>query len=338
MLRIKKSYCFDDVLLVPKLTNIKSRDEIDLSVDLGKGIKLNIPITSANMKTVTQPKLAAQMCYLGGLGILHRFTANRIIDYRETQTMVNKPINSNVGVSVGIAESEKEFLKALTSETDCKIVCLDIAHAHSTECLNFVEYIAKNYPQLLLVAGNVATAMGAVALASAGADVIKIGIGGGSICSTRSTTGNGVPQLTAISEAYEALDNLQFKNVKVISDGGLKTSGNIVKALCFSDAVMLGTMLAGCNEAPGTIVEVDGHRYKEYVGSSTYKARYIEGITSRVACKGSLADTIEQLCDGIRSGCSYQGVRNLEDLKINPEFVEISNAGLIESNTHSVIK
>lgn len=336
-MKIRKGYTFDDVLLVPKKTDVTSRDEVDLSVDLGKNIKLDIPIISANMKTVTGPQMALQMCYLGGLGILHRFTDDRITDYRKVQTLANRPISNNVGVSVGIAESEKEFLKALTSETDCKVICVDIAHAHSTHCLNFVEHIAKTYPKLLLIAGNVATGKAAEELAAAGADVVKVGIGGGSICSTRGTTGNGVPQLTAIIDAAEALDYRGY-NAKLISDGGIKKSGHVGIALCFANAVMLGTMLAGCDEAPGTVVEIGGHRYKEYVGSSTYKARYVEGITSRVACKGPLTNVLEQICDGVRSCCSYQGVKNLDRLKDAPEFIELSSAGIHESTTHAVIK
>lgn len=347
-MKIRKGYTFDDVLLVPKKTDVSTRDQVDLSVDLGKDVKLDIPIISANMKTVTGPDLAAQMVMKGGLGILHRFTENRIADYKSTSEKYNQlsrhdvwghpaTINYNVGVSVGIADSEEEFLKALTSETDCKIVCVDIAHAHSTHCLNFVEHIAKTYPKLLLIAGNVATGRAAEELAAAGADVIKVGIGGGSICSTRGTTGNGVPQLTAIMDAAEALDYRGY-NAKLISDGGIKKSGHVGIALCFADAVMLGTMLAGCDEAPGTVVEIDGHRYKEYVGSSTYKARYIEGITSRVACKGPLTNVLEQICDGVRSCCSYQGVFNLDRLKDAPEFIELSSAGIHESTTHAVIK
>jgi IMP dehydrogenase len=336
----KKAYTFDDVLLVPKKTSLTSRDEVNLEVNLGKDIKLNSPIISANMKTVTGPKMAAELALLGGLGLLHRFTEDRITDYNDSSFQFQKKLNEtqlnipfNVGMSIGIQESEKEFIDKVANETDCKILCLDIAHAHSENCLRFVEWISNYYPSFLLIAGNVATGMGAVELAEAGADVVKVGIGSSAICSTRVQTGNGVPQLTAIMDAAHEIDKRKL-NVKLISDGGLKTVGSICKALCFTDAVMLGTMLAGCEESPGKIIDVSGVKYKEYIGSSTYKQRYIEGVTSQVKYSGYLKDIVESIHDGVRSCCSYQGVRNLNDLKINPEFVEISNAGLIESKTH----
>lgn len=351
MIKIRDGLCFDDVMLIPKYSDVSSRKLVDLSVDLGKGIKLEIPIISANMSNVTGVDMAIALANLGGLPILHRFypTAEEQISNFK---LVKKSVEL-VGCSVGVQADDVSLTDALV-DNGCKILCVDIAHGDSAHGSKMTEYIAKKYPEVLLISGNVATHWGAVTLHNAGADVIKVGVGGGSLCTTRIETGNGVPQLTALDDVYgysrevetirvvtpkSGHDEMRFtgkRRFKVIADGGIRRAGDIVKALCFADTVMLGNLLAGTDEAPGNIITIDGLPYKEYAGSSTHKTGHVEGVAALVRCKGSVAGVIRSLLEGVRSGLSYQGAHNLEELRKFPEFVSISNAGLTESHPHDV--
>lgn len=319
---MKKYLTFDDVLLEPKYSSILSRDQIDLKVNLGKSIELAMPIISANMKHVTEISMAKAVASMGGLAILHRFCSadEQIAMFKE----VNIP--NNTGVSIGL---DINYADKVINETETKIVCVDIAHAHSKNGGDITNYIAKKYPQILLISGNIATKKGAQFLVDNGADVIKCGIGGGSICTTRTNTGNGVPQLSAL---------INCKKFNTIADGGLRTSGDIVKALCFARTCMLGNLLAGTDEAPGSIIEIHGKKYKHYDGSSTFKNSYVEGVKSMVEYKGPVEIVIKSLLDGIKSGCSYQNAYNLDDLRKNPKLIKITNSGLKESNFHDVIR
>lgn len=329
---------FDDLLLIPEHSKISSRSQISVKVDLGKGITLNGPYISANMKTVTGPELAGNM-YNYGMGILHRFDTieNQILNYKKALEYERKYITSlnngvSIGVSVGINSiSENDYL---IQETGTRIVCIDVAHGDHERVLNEITRLATKYTKVLLIAGNVATWAGAKRLSSAGADVIKVGIGNGSLCSTRIETGNGVPQMTALEQCYNAVKDT---NTKVISDGGIKRAGDCVKALCFSHAVMLGSVLAGTDESPGAIL-TDGRKYKEYAGSSTHKTNRIEGVAGLIPYKGPMHNILEVFKEGLQSGLSYQGCDNLVDLRDNPRFVRLSSAGLKESHPHANLK
>lgn len=339
-MNIRPGYVFDDVLLVPRHSTIKSRSDIDLTVDLGKGIVLKNPIVSSNMKHITDVDMAKALTKLGSLAILHRFVKKPeedIWSMFKKATDNNKNKINNIGISVGIQLQDYKIVDSFIGY--CKIYCVDVAHGDTRDCLKMVEYIASNDPSALLIAGNIATKEGALRLHDAGANVIKVGIGNGSICSTRIQTGNGVPQLTALEDVFKASkDKDGQRKFKIISDGGCSKSGDLVKALCFSDAVMLGNLLAGTDEAPGNLVEIDGIQYKEYAGSSTFKTTHVEGVAGVVKTKGPVELVIQKLLEGVRSGCSYQGVSNLEDLKEDPEFVSITNAGLKESHPHDIIR
>lgn len=349
MLNVTPGYTFDDLLLVPKHSAIKSRKNIDLSVDLGKGIKLNHPVVSANMRSVSGPTLAAKIASNGGLAVLHRFhdkLEDHLSNYKKalqkTWDIWDNCKHANIAFSVGVQPSDKEIVDTLINEDIYvddlrRIVCVDVAHGDSLLCANMTEYIAKKYPDVLLIAGNVATAIGAELLYNAGADVIKLNVGNGSLCTTRIKTGNGVPTLTAISNIHEWRVKNNIKDVKLICDGGMRNSGDIIKALIFTDAVMLGNLLAGTDEAPGDIITTEQGTFKQYSGSSTHKTNNIEGVTALTPYKGSVNFIIRDLIQGIQSGCSYQGVSNLNDLKKYPEFISISNAGLIESHPHDVV-
>lgn len=349
MLNITPGYTFDDLLLVPKHSDIKSRQDVDLSVDLGKNVKLEIPIISANMRSVSGPEMVATIASMGGLGVLHRFNDqlhDHLLNYKKalqkTWDIWDDCKHANISFSVGVQQSDKEIVDILINEEIgvddlTQIVCVDVAHGDSTLCASMTEYIAKKYPEVLLIAGNVATASGAELLYNSGANVIKLNVGNGSLCTTRIKTGNGVPTLTAISDIHEWRIKNNIKDVKLICDGGMRNSGDITKALVFTDAVMLGNLLAGTDEAPGDVITTEQGKFKQYAGSSTHKTNNVEGVTALTKYKGSVKYIIEDLIQGIQSGCSYQGVSNLNDLKNEPQFVSISNAGLIESHPHDVL-
>lgn len=343
---IKDGLTFDDVLLVPQHSTVESRSKVDLSVKLGE-MKFRHPIIPANMKTVTGPLMALSVAESGGLAIMHRFMPledqvreiNNIIDHFGPET---------IAASVGIQEADREAVKKLTG-VGCKILCIDIAHGDSEKCIEMVGWIKNNFKNVYLIAGNVATGSGAYRLWRAGADVVKVGVGPGSLCTTRVETGNGVPQLTALMEVaeiqrqlIEVEKNNSYPNEKkrkfpFIADGGIKSAGDIVKALCFADMVMVGNLFAGCVETPGEVMQIDGRQYKNYVGSSTHKTNHVEGVAAIVPAKGKFKDILNKLIEGLKSGCSYQGAHKLEELRDNPEFIRITNAGLKESHPHDVI-
>lgn len=342
-MKVINGYTFDDLLLIPKMSKVKSRQDVSLKSYLGKNIYLDLPICSSNMTNVTEHQMANAMSNHGGMSILHRFCS---ID--EQVLLLKKCNNLNLtGASIGILEESKARLDALVDH-GCKIVCIDVAHAHQIEALKMTEYVAKKYPELLLISGNVVTADAALALYNSGANVIKVGIGNGSICTTRIETGNGYPQLSALEIVYRAslaepkdwLDKAILNNNRkfaIMSDGGIRRVGDIVKALCFSDVVMLGSMLAGTDEAPGEQTLHNGIWHKSYAGSSTHKSKHIEGVKAMVPIKGPVANILSRIIDGLKSGLSYQGALTLLELQKDPEFVLMSNAGLIESLPHDVI-
>lgn len=342
-MNIVKGLTYDDVLLIPKHSKVQSRSKVDLSVKLSEHVNLKIPIISANMKTVTGPQMAAEIVKLGGMGILHRFAdfSTRKSDYLSVCNLFAKDKIHNVGLSIGV---DKDELK-LIQETQAYTVCIDVAHGDHQNCIDQIKRVKDQGIAKTIIAGNVATVEGAERLVKAGADVIKGNVGSGSLCSTRIETGNGVPSLTVMDNISKWLiqynkyiDRVyQRKGVGLICDGGMKTVGDICKALCFADAVMLGNMLAGTDESPGEIISMNELKYKSYVGSSTHKTNRVEGVAGFVPYKGPVKNVIQKITEGIQSCCSYQGVDNLIDLKKDPQFVEISNAGLIESHPHSVL-
>jgi IMP dehydrogenase len=337
VLNVRPSYTFDDVLLVPKFSTIKSRKDVDVSVDLGKGVELGIPIVSANMKNVTGPEMCLKIAELGGLSILHRFFNNPLVDQInifKSCVEKHKSYENHVGVSIGVQKNDLDFV-GIYVDNGIKIICLDIAHGHSQTAIDIITKIKSKYPKVFLIAGNVATPNGFCALAKAGADVVKVNIGAGSSCLTRIETGNGVPQLTALSDCYEAM-NHYYPNVKIIADGACKHTADVVKSLCFSNAVMLGNMLAGSDEAPGELINIEGKTYKSYAGSSTLKKENVEGVSGFVPTKGPVENVINKILQGLRSGCSYQGVSNLVDLRKDPQFSLMSSNGLVESRAHDI--
>lgn len=329
-----RGYTFDDVLLIPKHSTVSSRQDVDLSVLLPKGIELKIPILSANMKTITDIEMSIALANLGGLPILHRFEdyTRLVSKFKSAQSKTT----GTVGASVGIKTEDKALVQDLYN-SGCKVICVDVAHGDHSRVCDFVSFINAKYPDVLLIAGNVATHSGADNLWTAGADIIKVGIGSGALCSTRIETGNGYPQLSSLYN----ICNTYYKprngiDPIFISDGGHTSAGDLVKALCFADLVMIGNLISGTNETPGNLIIEGTKVYKKYEGSSTYKPNNIEGVTALVPYKGSLSKVISKLTDGLKSGCSYQGAHNLSELKHDPQFVIISSSGLRESHPHDV--
>lgn len=343
---IRDGLTYDDVLLVPQYSEIKSRSEIDVSVNLNN-FKYKHPIVVANMKTVIGLEMATTIIQSGGLAILHRFMPlQEQLDI--ISNLINRFGNNNIAVSVGVQQEDKDNISAFL-KTGIKIFCIDIAHGDSKHCVDMIKHIKKINNNVLVIAGNVATGTAAARLWRAGADVCKVGVGPGALCTTRIETGNGVPQLSALIEVAQVRDdmnelertrpdnNLPRRTYYIISDGGLKAAGDIVKSLCFADMVMIGQLFAGTDQAPGDKIEINGRFYKSYVGSSTHKTSHVEGVAAMVPYRGCAENVLIKLLEGIKSGCSYQGVNNLIDLKESPQFVKITGAGLKESHPHDVV-
>lgn len=348
---IKEGLTFDDVLLVPQYSKVKSRStDVDISVKFGS-LEFSHPVTPANMQTVTGFEMAAKIIDSGGLAILHRFDdiKNQIVNAK--YLIGGKDSTKHLAVSIGVQKNDQENVSRFI-DVGVKMFCIDIAHGDSQHCTDMISWIKSNY-DVIVIAGNVATGDGAKRLWKAGADIVKVGVGPGSLCTTRIETGNGVPQLTALMEVAEAqrqmvelwktkdyetyTNSITKRHFPFIADGGIKNAGDIVKALCFADMVMVGNLFAGCEETPGKTFSLDGRTYKEYVGSSTHKTSHIEGVAAMVPTKGKYEEVLNKLLEGLRSGCSYQGAHNLSELKDNPTFIRITNAGLKESHPHDVI-
>ncbi|WP_431028535.1 IMP dehydrogenase [Lysinibacillus sp. LZ02] len=470
---VKEGLTFDDVLLVPAHSEVLPKD-VDLSVQLTPKIKLNIPMVSAGMDTVTESKMAIAMARQGGIGIIHKnmsideqaeevekvkrsengvitnpffltpehqvFDAEHLMgkyrisgvpivnnmddqklvgiitnrdlrfiddyslkidDVMTKSDLITAPVGTTledaekilqqhkieklpivddegkltglitikdiekviefpnaakdkhgrlvVGAAVGVSKDTMVRIQKLV-EAQVDIVVIDTAHGHSQGVLNTIKDIRAAYPELEIIAGNVATAEGTRALFEAGADVVKVGIGPGSICTTRVVAGVGVPQITAI---YDAASVAREQGKSIIADGGIKYSGDIVKALAAGGhVVMLGSLLAGTSESPGETEIFQGRRFKVYRGMGSLgamekgsKDRYFqedakklvpEGIEGRLPYKGPLADTIHQLIGGVRAGMGYCGTANLQDLRENSQFIRMTGAGLRESHPHDV--
>jgi len=349
---------FDDVLLVPQKSDILP-DEVDVKARLTNSIELNIPLMSAGMDTVTEFEMAVAIAREGGIGIIHKSMS--IDDQAEQVSKVKsadllQPTAATdgsgrlrAGAAVGATKDVLNRVKALI-DAGADVVAVDTAHGHSANVINTVKKVKDKYPDLQIIAGNVATAEATEELIKAGADAVKVGMGPGSICTTRIVAGIGVPQLSAIMNCAEIGDKY---NVPIIADGGVQYSGDIVKAIAGGGSVvMIGSLFAGTLESPGNVVSFSGKKFKVYRGMGSTGAmtkgssdRYFqsgskkfvpEGVEGLVAYRGELKDVVYQMLGGLRSGMGYCGVKNLEELRRDTRFVKISNAGLHESHPHDI--
>lgn len=346
--QIIEGLTFDDVLLLPGYADFK-RDEVDLTTVLSSNLILKVPIISSPMDTVTEDEMAITLGKAGGLGVIHR---NLSIGKQVDMVRKVKEKKVKVAAAVGVGEDFKERVKHLV-EAKTDVLVIDSGHGFTKFVIEASQYIKKNYPEIILMAGNIATYEAAKALIKTGVDLLRVGMGPGSICTTRIVTGMGVPQLTAISEAVRACSKTK---VKVIADGGIRQIGDIAKALAFgASAVMLGSLLARFKEAPGKLVQIEGKKYKVYRGMGSISAmkkgsaeRYgyslrkeekklvAEGVEGLIPFEGKLTDFIYQIVGGLRSSFYYIGAKNLKEFQKKARFIKISRAGVLESHPHNV--
>jgi len=339
---IRTGLSYGDVLLVPKRSPVDSRSDVDLSTRLTPGIDLETPLLSAPMDTVTEARTAIALSRAGGFGTVHRF-----MTVEEQARAVERVVDAGerVGAAVGIAEDAvARTATVVDAGADC--VMVDVAHGHLEACLDAVAEIDAEFPDVEIVAGNVATPAGVTDLHGAGADAVKVGIGPGSHCTTRQVAGVGVPQLTAVDDCAERASEL---GVPVVADGGIRTSGDAVKALMAgADTVMMGSLFAGTEEAPTDIVEVDGTRYKRSRGMATTAANEDrsdkeaaeaaptadEGVEALTEYTGPLLDVADEFAAGIRSGLSYCGGHTIEAARESAEFIRVEGSAKEREGAH----
>lgn len=343
---LQTALTFDDVLLVPKMSSITSRSEVDLRINLDPKIQLSLPVISSPMDTVTEAEMAVAISKAGGLGIIHRYNS---IDQQAKLVTEAKEKGANfVGAAVGSTGDFYERASELV-KWGVDVICVDVAHGHHQNVKDAIEKI-KNHPshyKFHLMAGNVATGKGFQDLSDWGADSIRVGIGGGSICSTRIQTGFGVPNLAAI---FDCVQTQAYKSgkTKLIVDGGIKNSGDMVKAFAAgAHFVMCGSMLAGTDESPGeTFTDSNGVKMKNYRGMASREAQTDwrgkssapEGISTFIKHKGSVVPILQDIHGNIQSGYSYAGARNFHELSGKVQFIQQTSAGAAESFTHILNK
>lgn len=347
--KIPLGLSYDDVLLIPQRSEIRSRADIDLSTQITPRVKLRIPLLSINMTDVTGVEMAIAMAKLGGLGLLPRFVPAE--EQADMVSQVKKAVGvaaAAVGCRNGAMDRAEKLVKA-----GADILTLDVAHAHMERALEITRELKQRFGSSVdIISGVVGTYEGAYDLFRAGADSVRVGVGPGTICITRLVTGVGVPQITAVMEASRAAR--KFKKT-ILCDGGAKNSGDIVKALAAgASAVIAGSLFAGTDEAPGKKLERDGKVFKVYnastsltekknhikkIGNELSKnySQQVEGIESIVTYKGPVSDVIENLTNGIRSGLSYCGAIDVEELWKKARFIQITSVGLRENGAHDVI-
>jgi len=335
---------FNDVSLKEQYSEILSRSDVDISSDMGK-FNLELPVISSNMPQITESSMAICMYKHGGRGILHRFCSidDNIGMFIDTVAKTGSRDHYSVGVSIGVQEDDKKRFLCL-HQAGARLFCIDVAHGHHILVKNMIEWVKEQANNICLIAGNVATTEGAKDLASWGADIVKTGIGPGSVCSTRKNTGVGTPQFSAIQNAKNGLKN--YPNVKILADGGIKNSGDIPKALAAgADAVMIGAVLAGTTETPGKVYPCpdtdlwNRQYYKVYGGSASgenkvsngKEHKFVEGIMKTVPFKGNAKYILREIKDGLQSSYSYTGAINTSEFKKKVKFEIMSSGGKMES-------
>ena len=348
---IKEALTFDDVTLAPKYSEVLPSD-VDTSIKLTKNIKLKVPLLSSAMDTVTESKMCIAIAQAGGIGVIHR---NLDIKTQVAEIRKVKKQKLLVGAAVGAGVNEFERAKHILKE-NIDLIVVDTAHGHTKKVADIIKKIKKIKPKkTALCAGNIATAEAAKFLIKLGVDIIKVGIGPGSICTTRLVAGIGVPQLSAILNVRNGLGK---RKTLIIADGGIKFSGDIAKALSAgADAVMIGSLFAGTDEAPGKIIKREGKLFKSFRGMGSIGAmnkgsadryfqkkqsdssKYVpEGVEGFIKYKGPVSKIVYKLVGGLRSSMGYLGCKQIKNLKNKPEFVKITKAGFYESMVHNIDK
>ncbi len=331
---IQNPMCFDDILLVPQESPVSSRKDVDLSTEIGRA-RLRIPVISAPMDTVTEVSMAVAMAEAGGLGIIHRYmsTAKQCSAVHTAWEYHG----CTVGAAVGATDDYLERAIQLVA-SGASLILVDTANGHSNYAIDAVGKLRAELGQdIHIMAGNVATREGYIRLGLAGADSVRVGIGGGSVCTTREVSGHGLPTLASIMDCSDARE--YYGGPAIIADGGIKTSGDAVKAFAAgAQAVMLGSLLAGTDESPGEVI----NGRKQFRGMASNSAQQAwrnstggaEGITTTAPYRGTVSDVLADFCRGIQSGCSYSGVNKLVDLCDTARFVRVTGRTVSESRPH----
>lgn len=357
----KDALTFDDVLLVPQYSEI-TPDMADVSTKLTNTFKMNVPFLSAAMDTVSEHKLVTALALAGGLGVIHKnmsiadqakeveMVKNYEFDNEKyKRALIDKKGRLCVGAAIGVTADMMDRVHALM-DTGVDVFVLDSAHGDSKNIINAIKNLRLEYPSMELIAGNVATYEGALDLMKAGASAVKVGMGPGSICTTRIIAGIGVPQLQAVMDCARASKEM---NIPIIADGGIKYSGDVVKALAAgANTVMLGGLFATCEEAPGDIYESNGKKYRTYRGMGSIEAmakgstdRYFqtghkkfvaEGVQGIVEVKTTVEELVFQLIGGLKAGMGYCGSKDIPTLQEKGTFIKITNNALLESHPHDI--
>ena len=333
-----RALTYDDIQLVPGYSEIESRKTIDLSTDLTTNYRIRVPLIASPMDTVCDSEMAIAIAELGGIGCIHRFMSieeqakevEKVKAYVSVMENATQHVMAAVGANGDYLERTQELVKA-----GANIILIDVAHGYHSFVKNAITKIKNNFPAVDVIAGNIATAEAAEALQDWGADALRVGIGGGSLCTTRIKTGFGVPNVTSLEECAREI------TVPILACGGVRSSGDIAKALAVgADSVILGSLLAGTKEAPGAIIEKSNGLYKRYRGAASLETksvhnqakRNVEGESTVIPFKGGVKFIVEGLTDGLRSALSYAGARNLGEFF--PEYVVVTGAGMAEARPH----
>ena len=338
----RKPLCFDDILLVPQRSYVNSRHDVDLTMNVGKNISLSLPVIAAPMDTVCDGLMCIAMAEAGGLGILHRY-----MSYDMQVTLAKTLVSTEFGFGVAIA-SNNGYLDHAQNLYDVgvRLFLVDTANGHGEYAIRAVSDLRDRFSDIHIMAGNVATAVGFANLAKAGANSIRVGIGGGSVCTTRIVSGHGLPTLHSIMEVEQWRESTNNYDCAIIADGGIRNSGDMVKAFAAgADAVMVGSMLAGTDEAPGEVfTNEDGKEVKVFRGMASSAAQndfsgkvsVSEGVSTTTPYKGSVTNILNQIRGGLGSGCSYSGVNKLKYLADVTEYAIVSPLTIGESRPHAL--
>lgn len=332
----KTAYGYDDIVLSPGFSNIKSRSEIDISVELPKGIKLDFPVIASPMDTVCDSEMAIAIGKAGGLGIIHRYMSieDQVNHIKTAKIFETK----NVGFAVGVNGKDDMDRVAAGIEAGANVVCIDIANGGSIHALETASKLQKLYPDVHIMAGNVANAEQLNAIERF-VDSVRVGVGGGAVCSTSRDTGFGIPSVTSMELCYKHTLSSTYP-VALIADGSIKYTGDIVKAFAVgADVVMLGSLLSGYEESCGAVVKLDGKTYKQFRGMASREAReeftgkptfHVEGISTLVEAKGSVMNFFEQVKANLKSGLSYYGSDSLYKFVGKPDYYVTTMSGFLE--------
>jgi len=348
---MKTALTYDDIQLVPAYSNIESRQTISLKTRLSRNLNLNIPLVASPMDTVCGEEMAYRLFTMGGVGCIHRFMAPA--DQASIINSLYHKIQNNdayvsfgwkkedrvpIMAAIGVDPSQDRYRTSLLVKAGVNSIVIDVAHGHHAKVIDMIKWCKDQYGDTVdVIAGNIATVEAAQTLQEWGADGLRVGIGGGSLCTTRVKTGFGIPNVTCIEEI------VKVSQVPVMADGGIRSSGDIAKALAVgADAIMIGSLIAGTEEAPGKIVETRNGLYKRYRGSASLEtknahgqeARNVEGESTMIPYKGGAKFIINGLLDGVRSALSYAGASNLTEF--HPDYVIVTSAGINEARPHLI--